>query len=485
MIVANRGITRRLHARHSLVVMVSVPWLFLLLLRPAYAQTVDTSPSDYIGISSCAASNCHGGVIGRGPAWKSSSSLWLSRDPHARAGLVLQNKRSQEIVNRLLQQPGKEVDPRERNSVLRKRCLSCHVTATPSQCESNEPLSTGFLVGGVSCESCHGAAGTWLDEHYANNFHGVERDASGLRDNDSIVARTQGCVRCHVGSRTVDGMVRDMNHDLIAAGHPVLRFDMASYQRALPQHWSPRPSLDTDDSAIVTRRVGRNITLAAAADLAGERAEAFLQGETVPIPEFSDYDCFACHQSLSVEQFRLPMEANPSAMRVSSGLPLWNAWHTANAALISDVHLQAVAPYRESAAELASAAAVVSEQFVKEALIQAESNHDAATELATVIARLRSEDDWHQAAANYLDLDAALRQLAKQDPRYLVLHQEFVADVAGFLTFRDQFQSPADFTIDTSQAFIDKVKRIAAKHAELKAATQPSSSTQPKLPNGS
>ncbi len=189
-----------------------------------------------LGNQSCATSTCHGGVIGSGPAWNHSLSTWIAKDPHARAGLVLRDNDSRQIVLRL--NPAAADSDDVFDNVLRERCISCHVTVAAEETTAGEKLPNAVLAAGVSCESCHGAAEFWLDEHVQVDWQGEKRFASatGMRDTESVIGRAATCVRCHVGSRTDDGMVRDMNHDLIAAGHPALRFDLLFYDENMPRH---------------------------------------------------------------------------------------------------------------------------------------------------------------------------------------------------------------------------------------------------------
>ena len=56
----------------------------------------------------------------------------------------------------------------------------------------------------------------------------------------TIADRATICSGCHVGAPADLGRsfaVRDMNHDMIAAGHPRLNFDFGEFMRRLPRHW--------------------------------------------------------------------------------------------------------------------------------------------------------------------------------------------------------------------------------------------------------
>lgn len=416
-----------------------------------------------IGSSSCATATCHGNVVGRGPSWNHAHSTFTAKDPHAGAGLLLLDADSREIVRRL--DPKAAVDPFAFDRVLRSRCISCHATAAVADTIDSQPIASSLLAAGVSCESCHGAAESWVDAHLLNDWVGEARfqPAGGMRDTESILGRARGCVRCHVGSRTEDSLVRDMNHDLIAAGHPALRFDLLLYNENLPQHWSADNQSETkfNASAMQVRQIGRVAGLAASSRLAAERIEGHSTDPTIPIPEFSDYDCFACHQSLSIEQFNLPPAGSGGNVEsVSIGLPIWNAWHTSGQIELAGnrARLQALAPGSGVPQKVASIGRSFAERYSQKAEELASGNATKTSELiVSTFAKLESDRiiDWSQAATILLDLDAALRDLNASDPE----DQKFSSSLAALeqaeklLRFdssrrpgqRSRWSSPKDF----------------------------------------
>lgn len=405
----------------------------------------------YLGAASCAASTCHGGVLARGSAWRSAWTLWSSADPHVNAGLSLKTPASLRIVLGLIGRPETDVTQNEIDHLLRERCISCHVTATPQQCSSTEPLKTAFLLEGVSCESCHGASGGWLVAHLKESFPVQQQTALGFRDTKSILSQTQGCVRCHVGSRTSDGLVRDMNHDMIAAGHPVLRFDMESYLRALPPHWGKIP--ESEQTPVRNRQVGRSIALSAAAGLAADRASAFLGGEGTPFPEFADYDCFGCHQSLSIDDYATSSGSGEASKRISDGIPIWNAWYGDNLLDLKKNRWRMIPPDSGKAEQITNAASHLQDQFLRKAKAAAQQNFDAMEVIRQAHQRCKADLDWHEAAVLVMDVDAALRALALRDASFETIRNSLIANVGVFLRFRVGLQSPDTFDQEAKQKF--------------------------------
>lgn len=460
--------------------MTSFPKHALLSLVCTLAASVTGVAAEpaLIGNQSCATSTCHGGVIGSGPAWHYSLSTWIASDPHAGAGLLLRDADSRRIVTRLAPAAGESVDAYD--TVLRSRCISCHVTVSSEQTTATGRIDDVVLAAGVSCESCHGGAENWLAEHVRSDWQGEKRFAAetGMRDTESIIGRNETCARCHIGSRSDDGLVRDMNHDLIAAGHPALRFDLLLYNENLPKHWdvSSESESEFNASAIRVRKVGRAMNLSAAAALTSQRASAHLQDMNVPWPELADYDCFACHQSLSIREYLLPpVEGTKSPLHVSDGLPIWNAWHTINQVTLSRNSLEILSPQRSDAKLIAEQCEKLSSTYRSTAEIRMQETYDAGVEIDQTLTQLEASPpvDWHQAAIQYLEIDAALRDLMNDEASRPQAERmtELLRDAERLLRFepdrmqgrRARYHSPTRFD---PKAFRDAVLGALRPSAE-------------------
>ncbi len=333
-------------------------WLALAAVGLSRVDCLCADPEAFIGRASCASATCHGGIGGRGPAWNSSLRTWEATDlPHAGAGVVLLGEQSRKMVDALV---GAASDETAVRSVLLERCVSCHapsLSPSPLTNSASEVSWQRQLGEGVSCEACHGAANQWLDSHtLVVTESALASTWLGMTPTQPWLDRTDNCLRCHLGSRLSGAPVRDVNHDLIAAGHPTLQFDMSTLHARLPAHWSveptrtvpfalhqPAPENGSGHSKLTEvyefptpheHHLSRLRTLSAAANLSLERLAASQHG-LAPHPEFAEYDCLACHQGLGARG----VDIDPS----HHGL-IWNPMLTQNT-LLGEVVL--LAKYKE------------------------------------------------------------------------------------------------------------------------------------------
>jgi hypothetical protein len=262
------------------------------------------------GVASCAAAACHGG---NGPRSSKGSeySTWMAADPHSRAYSVLFDERSRRMAKQLWpEKHGQEPHPEKE-----RLCLSCHVFPDPDL--GGVPARSRFTVSdGVSCEACHGAAQNWLSTHYTEEWRSktpAAKAAQGMIDTRNVRVRAAVCARCHVGEGQMD-----VNHDLIAAGHPRLRFEFAAYHANYPKHWSSAADRDRDP-AFEARAwmVGQVVSARAALELLRYRAE-----NRKPWPEFAEYNCAACHHDLTGQE----RQKRGYGPRRPGDLP-WGSWY--------------------------------------------------------------------------------------------------------------------------------------------------------------
>src|SRR5262245_20246109 len=268
--------------------------------KPAAEPIVPaTATSAYTGSASCSGRSCHGGLEPRRrqEIGQDEYGAWLTHDPHARAFQVLYEERSQRIMRNL--QSAKKAHESE-------QCLACH--RTPLALETPAELAGQESAFGVGCESCHGAARGWLGAHTQSTWRGFtpeEKHKHGMAPVRSTADLAKTCVGCHVGAppdKDKQLPLRDINHDLIAAGHPRLKFELDVYLDNLPPHWNQAANRKRDGAAAHVRAWahGQAASAQAALELLAFRA-AEKNGR--PWPEFAEYDCFACHHDLHAESW--------------------------------------------------------------------------------------------------------------------------------------------------------------------------------------
>lgn len=305
--------TRWLRWVWSAAILIGSGWLFVgasaLFTQgaPGYepAPTLVADFAGFSGTSSCSGRACHGGISPAGSKDCEYTTWMLSGDPHAKAFAVLANDRSRAMVKNLRQLKTLE-EARPQADAL---CLSCHGPAM---------LAAGPKAGaddGFGCESCHGASKKWLGPHTAAAEWAkvgiAEKRKLGFKPMDTWADRAKVCTECHVGSGD-----REVNHDLLAAGHPRLNFEFDTYYANLPRHWQP----ERDKDRASAWEIGQTASAVAALELLAFRADP---KHDRPWPEFAEYDCFACHHDLKAKSERQKLGYGD---RVPGTLP-WNDWY--------------------------------------------------------------------------------------------------------------------------------------------------------------
>jgi hypothetical protein len=264
------------------------------------------------GVASCASTACHG-RNGPQASKRSEYTTWMTQhDKHLEAYTVLLNDRSRRIEKNYRSLASLQDAHAEKDET----CLRCH-SMDAKAAAKGEAIAT---ADGIGCERCHGPAERWLGEHYLRGWEHksvAEKAALGFFPTKDLVARGRLCADCHVGSAG-----QDVDHDLIAAGHPRLHFEYAAYLDLMPAHWSRReekaryPDLEARVWA-----VGQVVSAEMALELLAHRAET----QAKPWPEFAEYDCYACHHGLHPDS---PRQALRGTRILPGSLP-WSTWYYA------------------------------------------------------------------------------------------------------------------------------------------------------------
>jgi len=304
------------------------------------AQEKAAGAGKYSGPGSCSASACHGGVqimpatATRKGIWQNEYFIWAGRDPHFGSFNSLQTARSRRMIQ-ILQaaEPG-----RWSSATSEQKCLVCHSLAP-----SAELKARNFDAEGVSCESCHGASSGWFQRHFEKNWSTEQSIKLGMFPIDDPVKRSEKCLSCHLGTQN-----QEVDHKMIAAGHPDLFFELDLFSAKQPHHWEEPPKGYADDHNYGVRlwAVGQAVQLREALNRLARRAERAqlpdAQARGAQWPEFAELDCFSCHHSVN-SNWREPgfgYQNSGAALKVPdswrqsrgyadrvAGSPSWNSAH--------------------------------------------------------------------------------------------------------------------------------------------------------------
>jgi cytochrome c554/c'-like protein len=287
-------------------------WLCLLatavVLGPMRSRSVSAAeekpPSrfQYTGPGSCASSSCHGAVQPRSDSRipQNEYSIWIAQDRHANAYNVLGNAQSHTIARNL---------GLKESAQQSQRCLPCHALDV-----SEAQRARSFeLDDGVSCESCHGPASAWLGPHTTRGWTHAQSVALGMIDTKNLQVRAQQCLTCHLGTAE-----HSVDHELLAAGHPVLTFELDSYSAVMPRHW--KEPLDKDPWINV-----RAWSLGQAVQLRDSLLQLQRRAESDRWPEYAEYDCVACHHPLVASSQSWRQQLGYAGR--TPGAPPWNPAH--------------------------------------------------------------------------------------------------------------------------------------------------------------
>ena len=282
-------------------------------------------PRALLGAGSCTSSGCHASAVEGHAAWQSSYTVWATHDPHARAERVLHEPLAEQIVALLAaRDPSRPMVPAHEHTA----CIGCHATG-------RGPMARE----GVSCESCHGPAGDWLVAHTVPGWRAAG-NTLGMVDLADPFVCAQQCAGCHVGGPpAADGSPREVSHDLIAAGHPRLAFELRSFKQAEPPHWRDRfaaapasaaasapdsAALDPLDEWALGRLGAAHAFLEQIARQAGASTRPRSGTEADVWPEFTAFDCYGCHRPAIAAVDRdgdtaaVPRQTRPDAPHVGT-----------------------------------------------------------------------------------------------------------------------------------------------------------------------
>ena len=180
-----------------LIVLLALPVESVWSAEPLQVRV---QPTQFVGAAGCKSSSCHGGAGEK----RSQFITWTRRDIHTRGYATLTNARSERMAAALKDSSVA--------ATANARCTVCHSPFQMVAAQQAQP--TLDPAESISCESCHGAAGSWLRGHTRPDWSYATRVGAGMRDLKSLYVRANTCVACH----------QNLDDDIAAAGHPQLVF---------------------------------------------------------------------------------------------------------------------------------------------------------------------------------------------------------------------------------------------------------------------
>ncbi len=286
-----------------------------LCFVPGDLSAIDMpEPVKYIGPGSCSATSCHGSVrpVAGSRILQNEYSTWILQDKHSRAYQALTSEVGERMA-RILKLGAK--------AEASQKCLACHALSVTA-----DQRGRAFdIAEGVSCENCHGPASAWLGPHTTRDWPYEKSVAQGMTDTRNVIHRTEKCLECHLGTKE-----KFVDHEMIAAGHPDLYFELDSFSAVMPRHWKvPResaPGKPVEEAAWSGVRdwsTGQAVQLRASMERLAWRAKGERGDKQDTWPEYAELSCFACHHSLGPAKDSWRQEHGYEGRR--PGDPSWNS----------------------------------------------------------------------------------------------------------------------------------------------------------------
>jgi Cytochrome c554 and c-prime len=296
-----------------LAAILAAPSMFLAgnsALGPTQAPVASGKATDsahqYSGPGACSSTSCHGSIapMTTNRVMQNEYSVWIVRDKHAKAYANLTNPVGERMAG-ILGIGKAETAP---------RCLACHALDVPA----SERAHTFDLTEGVSCENCHGPSSAWLGPHTERNWKHEDSVAKlGMYDTRDLIKRTERCLTCHLGSDQ-----KYVDHEMIAAGHPDLYFELDSFSATMPRHWKEPGEPGEPEGSDPWYEV-REWSTGQAVQLQQSLLHLASRSRGKIWPEYSQLECYACHHSLvPAEQSWRQARGYPNRR---PGDPPWNA----------------------------------------------------------------------------------------------------------------------------------------------------------------
>ncbi|MES1943955.1 hypothetical protein PC39_07569 [Salinisphaera sp. PC39] len=246
----------------------------------------DGDEAVHLGVASCASSTCHGRVTPDedSPLALNEYFVWSKYDHHAGAYKTLKGDWSRRIAANM----------GLADAATAEECLACHADDVPEERRGER----FHLSDGIGCEACHGGAGDWIDSHYGPDASHAANLEAGMNPTEEPVFQARLCQSCHVGDDN-----RFVTHEMMAAGHPRLRFELDTWLANMPPHHVEDADYERRKGTTAPAdRWATGVAVAAGGYL--DILARHLDADAL-VPELSLFDCHACHRPMDTDVRRL------------------------------------------------------------------------------------------------------------------------------------------------------------------------------------
>ena len=283
----------RQFSRELWFAVVSAAAVLAVCRTPVVAQEAGASAGTtlgFVGDGKCGNPKCHGAGLPSSPEakknwkpWMSARAQWLNShiDHHSRAYHTLETPASKAIGGYMGIQP-----------TASDKCLRCHAPEA-----RNAPGSTHQRSDGITCEHCHGPAEQWLKPHVEKDWREKQGQYAqlGFYDNLDFRLRAQKCASCHV----------EIDHEIIAGGHPPLQFEMVAYAQIM-KHWDDQRRLPAGAYSVdpTLWSLGQIAGLRRVMEMIEHRAGNSNYQALGKFTHFEAKECYQCHHKLVEDAVR-------------------------------------------------------------------------------------------------------------------------------------------------------------------------------------
>ena len=251
---------------------------------PHYAKDI------HLGVASCATSFCHGSAkeLQDNNVSQNEYSTWLKGgDAHSKAYSILLGPEGKKIARNYFGNS-------KQSAHTAAECLDCHAdNVAPSKRGEKFQISDG-----VGCEGCHGGSERWIRGHFGSKSSHQDNVTRGLFPTEDPANRAQLCLSCHMGTPQ-----KFVNHRMMGAGHPRLRFELDLFTAIQPAHFT------VDDDYKKRKKVANGVKTWATGQLIAVSQYLALVSDPKTFndgafPELVFFECHACHHPLEKKRWR-------------------------------------------------------------------------------------------------------------------------------------------------------------------------------------